>query len=164
MANQGYRTITGNAQGVISAGCSTQESIGNTYQTTHTDEIMVPPYSHNMTNVGNINKQTHHPIPTTKNVNKSSPLLAQALSIREEINRIISFYPALPFGKLEKLYSISINDGIFADLTLEIPYAILLHDLQPQNMSSSVIEISRGPTILQVPADIAHGEITNEAH
>lgn len=119
MANQGYRTITGNAQGVISAGCSTQESIGNTYQTTHTDEIMVPPYSHNMTNVGNINKQTHHPIPTTKNVNKSSPLLAQALSIREEINRIISFYPALSFGKLEKLYSISINDGIFADQHLK---------------------------------------------
>lgn len=164
MVNQGYRTITGNAQGVISAGCSTQESICNTYQTTHTDEIMVPPYSHNMTNVGNINKQTHHPIPTTKNVNKSSPLLAQALSIREEINCIISFYRLSSFDKPEKLYSSSINDGIFADLTLEIPHAILLHDLQPQNMSSSVIEISRGPTILQVPADIAHGEITNEAH
>ena len=132
MANQGYRTITGNAQGVISAGCSTQESIGNTYQTTHTDEIMVPPYSYNMTNVGNINKQTHHPIPTTKNVNKSSPLLAQALSIREEINCTISFYRVSSFGMQEKFYSISINGGIIADLTLEMPHAILQHDAEPQ--------------------------------
>ena len=132
MVNQGYRTITGNAQGVISAGCSTQDSMGNKYQTAHTEEIMVLSCNHNMANVGNINKPTHHPIIISKNIDKSSPLLAQALSSREEINCIISFYRLSSFDKPEKLYSSSINDEIFDDLTLEIPHAILLHDAQPQ--------------------------------
>ncbi len=33
MANHGYMTITGKAQRLISAGCSTQNSIGNKCQT-----------------------------------------------------------------------------------------------------------------------------------
>ncbi len=41
MANHGYMTINGKAQGLISAGCSTQDSIGNKYQAAHTNEIMV---------------------------------------------------------------------------------------------------------------------------
>ena len=52
MANHGYMTITGKAQGLISAGCSTQDSIGNKCQSGHTDEIMVLSYTHNMINIG----------------------------------------------------------------------------------------------------------------
>lgn len=95
MANHGYMTITGKAQGLISAGCSTQDSIGNKCQSGHTDEIMVLSYTHNMVNIGNINKPTHSPIIITKNVDKASPLLAQALSTREEINCTISFIECL---------------------------------------------------------------------
>ena len=84
MANHGYMKITGKAQGLISSGCSTQDSIGNKCQTAHKDEIMVLSYSHNMGNIGNANKPTHNPVIITKNVDKSSPLLAQALSSREE--------------------------------------------------------------------------------
>lgn len=58
MANHGCMTITGKAQGLISAGCSTQESIGNKCQTGHADEIMVLSYTHNMINIGNIDKPT----------------------------------------------------------------------------------------------------------
>ena len=68
----------------------------------------------------------------SKNIDKSSPLLAQALSSREEINCIISFYRVSPYGKQEKFYSISMNGGIIADLTFEMPHAILLHDAEPQ--------------------------------
>ena len=132
MANHGYMTITGKAQGMISAGCSTQDSIGNKCQIGHADEIMVLSYSHNMSNVENINKPTHHPIIITKNIDKSSPLLAQALSSREEINCTISFYRVSAFGLQEKFYSISINGGIIADLTLEMPHAILQNDAEPQ--------------------------------
>ncbi|MEB0044836.1 MULTISPECIES: Hcp family type VI secretion system effector [unclassified Pseudomonas] len=125
MANPGYMTITGKAQGLISAGCSTPDSIGNKYQSDHTDEIMVLAYQHNMANIGNINKATHSPIIITKNVDKSSPLLAQALSSREEINCTISFYRVSSFGLQEKFYSVSIHGGIFADLTLEMPHVVL---------------------------------------
>ena len=41
MANPAYMKITGGIQGLISAGCSTHASIGNRYQSGHTDEIMV---------------------------------------------------------------------------------------------------------------------------
>ena len=132
MANHGYMTITGKAQGLISAGCSTQDSIGNKCQAAHTDEIMVLSYSHNMVNIGNINKPTHSPIIITKSVDKSSPLLAQALSTREEMNCTISFYRVSSFGMQEKFYSVSINGGIIADLTLEMPHAILQNDAEPQ--------------------------------
>ena len=132
MANHGYMSITGKTQGLISAGCSTQDSIGNKCQNGHTDEIMVLSYTHNMLNIGNINKPTHGPIFITKNVDKASPLLAQALSTREEINGTISFYRVSSFGLQEKFYSVSINGGIISDLTLEMPHAILQNDAEPQ--------------------------------
>ncbi|SDU94795.1 Hcp family type VI secretion system effector [Pseudomonas mucidolens] len=132
MANHGYMTLTGKAQGLISAGCSTQDSIGNKCQTGHVDEIIVLSYTHNMVNIGNIDKPTHSPIIITKNVDKASPLLAQALSTREEINCTIGFYRVSSFGMQEKFYSVSINGGIIADLTLEMPHAILQSDAEPQ--------------------------------
>lgn len=132
MANHGYMTISGKAQGLISAGCSTQDSIGNKCQSGHTDEIMVLSYTHNMANIGNINKPTHSPILITKNVDKASPLLAQALSTREEINCTINFYRVSSVGMQEKFYSVSINGGVIADLTLEMPHAILQNDAEPQ--------------------------------
>lgn len=132
MANHGYMTITGKTQGLISAGCSTQNSIGNKYQLAYADEIMVLSYSHNMLNIGNINKPTHNPVFITKNVDKSSPLLAQALASREQLNCTISFYRVSSFGIQEKFYTISLNGGVIADLTLEVPHAILQNDAEPQ--------------------------------
>lgn len=132
MANHGYMTIIGKAQGLISAGCSTQESIGNKCQLGHADEIMVLSYTHNMANIGNINKSTHGPICISKNVDKASPLLAQAHSAREEISCTINFYRVSSFGMQEKFYSVSINGGVIAELTLEMPNAILQNDAEPQ--------------------------------
>ncbi len=132
MANHGYMTITGKTQGLISAGCSTQDSIGNKCQAGHTDEIMVLSYNHNMANIGNIHKTTHSPIIITKNIDKSSPLLAQALSSREEINCLINFYRISSFGLQEKFYTVEIRGGIIADLTLDMPHAVLQNDVEPQ--------------------------------
>ena len=132
MANPAYMTITGKAQGLISSGCSTQDSIGNKCQTAHKDEIMVLSYSHNMANIGNANKPTHNPVIITKNVDKSSPLLAQALSSREEINCIINFYRISPFGLQEKFYTVEIRGGMVTDLTLDMPHVVLQNDVEPQ--------------------------------
>lgn len=40
MAFHGFITITGKTQGLISAGCSTQESVGNKGLNEHVDEII----------------------------------------------------------------------------------------------------------------------------
>jgi len=86
MANHGYMSINGKSQGLISAGCSTQDSIGNKCQEGHRDEIMVMSFNHNMLNTGNVRASTHGPVVITKSIDKSSPLLAVALSNREELN------------------------------------------------------------------------------
>jgi type VI secretion system Hcp family effector len=132
MANPGYMTITGKAQGLISASCSTPESIGNKYQSSHTDEIMVLSYHHNMANIGNINKATHNPIIITKAIDKSSPLLAQALANREEISCTISFYRVSSFGMQEKFYSVSINGGVIADITSTMPHIVFQGGAEPE--------------------------------
>ncbi len=41
MANRIYLRLEGNKQGLISKGCSSQESIGNKYQRGHEDQIFV---------------------------------------------------------------------------------------------------------------------------
>ncbi|MDI2141601.1 MULTISPECIES: Hcp family type VI secretion system effector [unclassified Pseudomonas] len=132
MANPGYMTIKGKTQGLISAGCSTAESVGNTFQTAHTNEIMVLSYSHNMANAGNINHPTHAPVIITKRLDKSSPLLAQALANREEVSCRISLYRTSPQGQQEKFYSVSIDGAVLVDLSLDLPHAILQNDAEPQ--------------------------------
>lgn len=132
MANHGYMTIKGKAQGLISAGCSTPNSIGSKCQAGHTDEIMVLAYTHDMANIGNVNQATHSPIAITKNVDKSSPLLAHALSTREEIDCTINFYRISSSGFQEKFYTIAINGGVIATLTLDLPHVTFQNDVDPQ--------------------------------
>ncbi|MCF5707322.1 type VI secretion system tube protein Hcp [Pseudomonas syringae] len=132
MANLGYMTIIGKVQGRISDGCSTPASMGNKCQIAHLDEIMVLSFTHNMANIGNIKHATHRPIVITKNVDKSSPLLSQALANREPVDCKIDFYRTSPGGAQEKFYTVEIREGIIADLTLDMPHAILQNDGEPQ--------------------------------
>lgn len=94
MASHSYMSITGKRQGLISAGCSGQSSLGNKCQFAHQDEIMVLAYSHDMVtgNDGSIagGRGQHRPIMITKAIDKSSPLLASALHGREEVECIIN--------------------------------------------------------------------------
>lgn len=131
MANQIYMTIAGKAQGLISAACSTQNSMGNGFQSDHTDEIMVLSYTHNMTIV-DISKATHNPIILSKYIDKSSPLLAQALSHREEVNGKLHFYRVAAAGSQEKYYTIEFRGGLIVDLTADFAHASSQLDSEPQ--------------------------------
>lgn len=132
MATHSYMKISGTQQGLISAGCSSVASIGHKCQDGHLDEIMVLSYTHNMENIGNIKHATHRPIAITKYIDKSSPLLAQALSNREKINCEISFYRTSPQGGSEKYYTIAIEGGQIAELTTDVPHSVLQIDAEPQ--------------------------------
>lgn len=134
MASHGYLSIEGKAQGLISAGCSSIESIGNRCQTDHADEIMVLDFEHNMNNSGNIKNTNHGPIEIIKLIDKSSPLLAQALANKEEIECSISFYRTASTGGQEKYYTIRIKGGKIAALNLKIPHVIDYNDAEPQEL------------------------------
>lgn len=51
MANTMWLTLHGQAQGLISAGCASVNSIGNKSQTAHRDQIMVMAANHGMSRV-----------------------------------------------------------------------------------------------------------------
>lgn len=134
MASHGYMTITGRQQGLISAGCSSHESIGNKCQTGHLDEIMVLSFTHEMLNAENSSQATHTPIMITKNVDKSSPLLAQALASREPIDCTIDLYRNTPSGGQEKFYSMKIDGCLIVNLNVDMPHATQDNDAEPQEV------------------------------
>lgn len=140
MANHGYMIITGKKQGLISSGCSSQSSIGNKCQVGHEDEVMVLAYSHNMLagNDGSTSggRGKHMPLMITKNIDKSSPLLANALHDGEEIECTINFYRTSPAGGDDKYYSIHLTGGRIAHVSLQVPHAIHMLDAQPQEIIS----------------------------
>lgn len=138
MANHSYMTISGAKQGLISSGCSTQASIGNKCQAGHEDEIMVLAYSHNMTagNDGGVtgSRGNHKPIIPTKNIDKSTPLLASALHEGEEIECKINFYRTSPAGFEEKYFTVMLSGGRIANISVQVPHAIHMSDAQPQEL------------------------------
>lgn len=132
MASHGYMTITGKVQGLISAGCSTQESVGNKFQSGHIDEIMILALSHRIANEGSIKRPIHSPLVISKYVDKSSPLLAKALSSREEINCVIRLYRVSKYGALEVYYSIELEGGQLAEVTFDVPDVVSHNDADAQ--------------------------------
>ncbi|CAI8843727.1 Hcp family type VI secretion system effector [Pseudomonas serboccidentalis] len=140
MANHSYMSITGNRQGLISAGCSDINSIGNKCQLGHLDEIMVLSYSHNMTtgNDGGVtaDRGKHLPIMITKNIDKSTPLLSSAWHEREVLDCTIFLYRTSPSGTQDKYFKIHITGAKIAHINLLVPHAIHLNDAQPQELVS----------------------------
>ena len=140
MASHSYMTITGKRQGLISAGCSGQSSIGNKCQSGHLDEIMVLAYSHDMVtgNDGSVagGRGKHLPIVITKSIDKSSPLLACALHEREEVDCIINLYRTIPAGGQERYYSIHLTGARIAHISQQVPHAIRMNDSEPQEQVS----------------------------
>lgn len=140
MANHGYMSITGKRQGLISAGCSSLNSLGNKCQNDHEDEIMILAYSHNMItgNDGAVSggRGKHLPIMITKHIDKSSPLLASALHEREEVECTIHFYRTSSAGGQDKYYSVRLTGAKIAHINLQVPHAIYMNDAQPQELVS----------------------------
>lgn len=132
MANQGYMTISAEKQGLISAGCSAQNSIGNKCQTDHLDEIQVLAFAHDMFSTGNSKHATHNPVVITKNIDKSTPLLAQALDQREKLNCVLDFYRVSAYGTQEKFYSLELRGAVIVSLSTSVPHSVLENDLEPQ--------------------------------
>ena len=121
MANISYLSLSGETQGLISAGCSTLDSVGNKAQPEHKDQIMVYALMHSISRSQNVN---HHELIITKPVDKSSPLLAKALSDKEKM-AICEFI----------LYRTS-KAGIY----FVTPHAVLEKELEPQERIAFIYE------------------------
>ena len=140
MASHSYMTITGKRQGLISAGCSGQSSIGNKCQTGHQDEIMVLAYLHDMLTGTDCSiaggRGKHMPVMITKAIDKSSPLLASALHERDEVECIINLYRTAATGGQERYYSIHLTGAHIAHISQQVPHAVRMNDAEPQEQVS----------------------------
>ena len=99
-----YLTLEGEIQGKISAGCGSQASIGNRYQLGREDEIQV--FSLTQVESGSPGGIHHHGLNFCKLLDKSSPLLCNAINNNERLKMTFDIYRTNRYGRLEKYYLI----------------------------------------------------------
>ncbi|HCE8949857.1 TPA: type VI secretion system tube protein Hcp [Morganella morganii] len=112
MAHPIYLTLRGKNQGLISAGCSSVDSIGNRYQAGHEDDIQVL----NLT-VGAFRAQNaaYKELIFTKPMDKAFPLLFSSVDNNEVLEATFKCYRTSQHGQLEvyaiyKLTGVSLVD------------------------------------------------------
>ncbi|VXC73738.1 Hemolysin-coregulated protein [Enterobacterales bacterium 8AC] len=128
-----YLSLKGKVQGLISAGCNTKESIGNKFQHTHKDEILVYNFQHMITRQDNTN---HQPVIVVKPIDKSSPLLAKCITNNEEFDCLFSFYRTNENGGVELYYKIKLGRATLASLKTDFPHSLNNNSLTPQEILS----------------------------
>lgn len=133
MANLIYLTLNGQTQGLISAGCSSLDSIGNKAQIAHLDQIMVYELSHMLHRQQNVN---HQPLIVTKPVDKSSPLLGKAISENEILICDFDIYRTNKFGINEQYYKMKLTGARISDIHLMFPHTLINNNSQPQERIS----------------------------
>ncbi|MCC8420778.1 Hcp family type VI secretion system effector [Photorhabdus thracensis] len=133
MADMIYMTIKGKKQGLISAGCSSVDSIGNKYQANHFDQILVYSLSHAITRAQNVD---HQPIVIQKPIDKSSPLLGVAISDNESLECSIDFYRTNSNGAQERYYNIKITGATITEISVLHPHSLNHNELPPQESIS----------------------------
>ncbi|KNC92370.1 Hcp family type VI secretion system effector [Trabulsiella odontotermitis] len=137
MANPVYLTINSLQQGLISAGCGSQSSIGNKMQAAHPDEIMVLSVNHGMTRIQNVNHQT---LDVRKPVDKSSPLLMSAINNNEELTCELAFWRTNRAGMNENFYIVKLVKARIAQISFMLPHVINNPGGQPEEGVSFTYE------------------------
>lgn len=130
MAHPSYIKIEGVTQGLISSQASTEASIGNRYQSGHEDEIMVQEIKH-IVNVPTdpqsgqpSGQRVHKPFIFTCSLNKSVPLLYNALTSGEKLTSVeVRWYRVASSGGSEHYFTTKLEDAIITSIDLVMPNA-----------------------------------------
>ncbi|BBU94364.1 Hcp family type VI secretion system effector [Providencia hangzhouensis] len=141
MAYPTYLVLKGKSQGLISAGCSSQDSIGNRYQVGHEDEIQIIGL-----NSGSFREQnaSYKPVVFTKPIDKSSPLLSVALDSNEVLEAKFMFYRTSQAGQLERYYEIKLTGVSLIEISDIFPDSIKDNESMPyQRVQMKYESISR---------------------
>ncbi|RXJ82695.1 Hcp family type VI secretion system effector [Arcobacter sp. F2176] len=123
MNNPIFISIEGSTQGLITEGTFTPESVGNSYQKGHENEALLKGFSHNIRiprdpQSGQPSGQrVHEPVVITKLIDKSSPLLYNALTKGETLTNVeLKWYRTSYAGKPEHYLSIVLEDAVIVDM------------------------------------------------
>ncbi|MCW2256787.1 type VI secretion system Hcp family effector [Providencia alcalifaciens] len=129
MANMIYLTLKGSKQGAISQGCGSLDSIGNKYQSGHEDEIFILRLGNGFSRRQNISFQ---PVSLIKLLDKSSPLLANAIANNETLEMVFNFYRTSQTGSQEKYYTITLREASIVSLESDYPHSANHNDQLPE--------------------------------
>lgn len=131
MPTPAYMTITGATQGDITAGAMSADSVGtlsnagqeNTIQVQEFEmgiEIPTDPQSGQPTG-----RRVHKGIRVVKYMDKSSPLLMQAIATGEQLTTVeISFYRTSSSGTQEHYYTITLGEASLVSYKPNFPCAL----------------------------------------
>lgn len=136
MADLIYLTLNGNKQGLISAGCSSYDSIGNKYQENHKDQIFVYSTTYDLARKQNV---SHAPFIMIKADDKSSPLLLSAIANNEILDFIFEYYRVDKNGIMHPYKKIKLTKASISRITNEAPNSMTQNDLQPFEKSCNFI-------------------------
>lgn len=123
-----YLTLEGETQGEISSGASGEESLGSKSKASQEDTIQVQAFEHNI--YMHTDPQSGQPtgvpfhgdLTITKMVDKTSPMLMQAMAKGENIiTGEIKWYRTAPTGELEHYFSTVFEQSSITNITVIIP-------------------------------------------
>jgi type VI secretion system secreted protein Hcp len=121
-----HLSLTGQNQGKIEGSCEMQGREGTILVYALDHDIEIPRDTHSGLPTG---KRMHKPLTVTKEFDKSSPKLYQALCSGEQFSEVVlDFYRISPQGTEEKYYTIKLEDAIVVNMKGWYP-----HTLEPKN-------------------------------
>ncbi|CAM6761171.1 Hcp family type VI secretion system effector [Morganella morganii] len=133
MANMIYLSVNGNQQGTISQGCCSLDSIGNKYQLGHENEIFVLHLNNMFNRAQNL---AFSPVNFVKLLDKSTPLLANAIANNEVMEMVFSFYRTSQNGSQEKYFSVTLRQASIVSINSNYPHSADNNDAQPEETIS----------------------------
>ncbi|RXJ16614.1 Hcp family type VI secretion system effector [Lelliottia nimipressuralis] len=133
MAGLVYLSLVGEMQGLISSGCLSHASVGNKAQVAHSDQILIYSLSHALSRERNVN---HHHVSIVKPLDKSSPLLAKAITDNESLSCVFDFYRTDKAGRMECYYQLKLTDARITELDLHIPHSVTQSEKEAQETIS----------------------------
>ncbi|WP_036758922.1 Hcp family type VI secretion system effector, partial [Photobacterium halotolerans] len=141
MPTPAYMSIHGETQGHITKDAYTADSVGNTWQEAHVDEFLVQELDHVLTVPRDpqsgqpTGQRVHRPIIVTKQQDRTSPLLFNALVSGEKLpEAYINFYRTSTQGKQEHYYTIKLIDALLVDMQTRMAHC------QDASTSDRVVE------------------------
>jgi len=128
MPTPAYLSLEGTKQGLIAAGTFPEDSVGNIFQEGHEDQILVRAFPHQVIiprdpQSGQPTGQlVHKPLMITKVFDKSSPLIFNALTSGERLNKCrLEWYRTSSTGTQEHYFTIELEDAVIVDVQSRMP-------------------------------------------
>ncbi len=123
MAMPCHLSLNGNTQGKIEGSCDISGREGTILVYSMDHLINIPRDTHTGLPTG---KRIHGALKITKEIDKSSPKLFQALSSGEQFSEVLlDYYRISPQGTEEKYYTIKLENAIIVDVRAWFPETLV---------------------------------------